>query len=392
MTNVFDGLAELYRRMLLEDVIPFWESHSIDRECGGYFTCLDRAGDVYDTDKFIWLQARQVWTFAMLYNQLEKKKKWLDIARHGAAFLTRHGMDGEGNWYFALDRNGRPLVQPYNIFSDCFAAMAFSQYAMAAGDEKAKKLALQTYHNILRRKDNPKGKYSKAVPGTRPLVALAVSMILANLSMEMEWLLDGSTVNETVSTCLEEINGLFLDEDRKLLFEYALPNGSHPDCLDGRLINPGHGIECAWFLMDIARRRRDRALIDQATDVLLSTLEFGWDSEYGGIFAFLDVEGKPPQQLEWDQKLWWAHLEALVATAMGYSLTSRPECQRWFQKVHEYTWGKFPDPKHGEWFGYLNRRGERLFGLKGGKWKGCFHLPRALYLCDRIFSDQKCSS
>lgn len=53
----FQGYASLYRDALVRDVVPFWEKNSIDRDCVGYFTCLDRQGVVYDTDKFIWLQA-----------------------------------------------------------------------------------------------------------------------------------------------------------------------------------------------------------------------------------------------------------------------------------------------------------------------------------------------
>jgi len=121
----------------------------------------------------------------------------------------------------------------------------------------------------------------------------------------------------------------------------------------------------------------------------VSTLAFGWDDEYGGIYYFLDAEGKPPQQLEWDQKLWWVHLESLVALAMGYLLTGR-KCWEWYEKVHEYAWPRFADSDHGEWFGYLNRRGEVLLNLKGGKWKGCFHVPRAMYLCYRGFHEMSC--
>jgi N-acylglucosamine 2-epimerase len=381
METDFGELAVLYRDALFQDVIPFWENHSVDWEHGGYFTCLDRAGTVFDTDKFVWLQARQVWTFSMLYNRVEKRDTWLAIARNGADFLRKHGSDDGGNWYFALDRQGRPLIQPYNIFSDCFAAMAFSQYALATGDERDKELALQTYGNILRRKDNPKGQYNKAVPGTRPLKSLALPMILANLSLELAWMLTSDVLEDTIETCLSEVMGLFLDQRRTLLHEHVSPDGAYIDCFDGRLINPGHSIEAMWFIMDIARRRHDRQLIDRAVDIILSTLAFGWDDEYGGVFYFLDAEGRPPQQLEWDQKLWWVHLETLVALAMGYRLTGREACWKWYEKVHEYAWPRFADPDYGEWFGYLNRRGEVLLNLKGGKWKGCFHVPRALHLC-----------
>jgi N-acylglucosamine 2-epimerase len=282
MTDI-ERYADQYENELFGNVIPFWEEHSIDTEHGGYFTCLDREGKVYDTDKFIWLQARQVWTFSMLYNRYEKKSKWLDIAACGADFLARHGMDQTGNWYFALNRQGQPLVQPYNIFSDCFAAMAFSQYYLAGGDPNARKTSLETYRNILRRKDNPKGSYSKVVADARPLKSLALSMILANLSLEMEDLLDGNELDAVLDVCVGEVMNLFLDDQLNLLFENVSPDGSHPDCFEGRLINPGHGIEALWFIMDIARRRGDQVLIDRAVDVILATLDFAWDAEYGGI-------------------------------------------------------------------------------------------------------------
>ncbi len=160
----FKPLAEQYKNALLNDVIPFWERHSIDWQQGGYFTCLDREGKVFDTDKFIWLQNRQVWIFSVLYTQLEKRETWLNIASNGAKFLAQHGRDADGNWYFALDRAGKPLVQPYNIFSDCFAAMAFSKYALASGEDWARDVALQTYDNVLRRKDNPKENIPRLIP------------------------------------------------------------------------------------------------------------------------------------------------------------------------------------------------------------------------------------
>ena len=383
MSNRFIDLSQPYRRALLDDVLPFWEKHSVDREGGGYFSCLGRDGSVYDTDKFLWLQARQVWMFSMLYNRLEKRDAWLQLARHGAEFLSRHGRDGEGNWYFSLARDGRPLVQPYNIFSDCFAAMAFSQYALAANDETAKMIAEQTYRNILRRKDNPKGKYTKAVPGTRPMVSLALPMILANLTLELEWLLDRDTFNQAVDDCLREVFSLFLDERRLILYEHVAPDGGKLDCFEGRLLNPGHGIEAMWFIMDIAERRNNRPLMERAVEIVLHILELGWDKQLEGICYFLDAHGHPPQQLEWDQKLWWVHVETLIALLKGYRLTGQKACWGWYEQIQAYTWKHFPDAEYGEWYGYLNRRGEVLLPLKGGKWKGCFHIPRGLYLCMR---------
>ncbi|MEW6511029.1 MAG: AGE family epimerase/isomerase [Bacteroidota bacterium] len=381
----FDELHVLYRSMLTDNVLPFWEKNSIDTEGGGYFSCLDRKGRVYDTDKFVWLQARQAWTFAMAFNRLEPRPRWLEIARHGIEFLKAHGRDEEGNWYFALTREGAPLVQPYNLFSDCFAAMAFAQFARAARDDGAAEIAVRTYRNILGRKDNPKGKYNKLVQGTRPLQSFAIPMILLNLTMEMERLLPPEETEEILSTSAGEISERFLDRALGVAREHVAPDGTHVDSFEGRLVNPGHTIEGTWFLMDYARRSLNTKLINVAVRTLLSSLRFGWDDLYGGIFYFLDAEGRPPLQLEWDQKLWWVHIEALVALSMAYELTKNKDCLAWLTRVHDYTWKHFPDPEHGEWFGYLNRRGEVYLPIKGGKWKGCFHVPRGLYLCAEIY-------
>ncbi len=383
----FEELAELYKDTLLKNVIPFWEQNSVDWEKGGYFTCLDRSGKIYDTDKFVWLQNRQVWLFSMLYNKLDKRDRWLKIAGNGAKFLAQHGRDPDGNWYFSLTREGNPLVQPYNIFSDCFAAMAFSQYALASGENWAKDIALQAYNNVLRRKENPKGKYNKSYPGTRPMKALAVPMILANLSLEMAWLLQSDTLEEILDATITEVMGDFLDPERGLMLENVAPDGSQVNSFEGRLINPGHGMEAMWFAIDIAQRSENNNLINRSVDVMLNILNFAWDKEYGGLYYFMDINGNPLQQLEWDQKLWWVHLESLVGLVMAYRLTGREECWEWYEKMHDYAWSHFSDMENGEWFGYLNRRGEVLLNLKGGKWKGCFHVPRAMYLCFKEFNN-----
>ncbi|HPG39652.1 MAG TPA: AGE family epimerase/isomerase [bacterium] len=387
MKAKFRDYARLYRDTLLNDVVPFWERHSPDREYGGYLTCLDRQGRVYDTDKFVWLQARQIWLFSRLYNDVEKKKAWLDMAALGIKFLLENGRSPEGDWYFSLTREGKPLIQPYNIFSDCFAAMALGQYSRASGESQAADLAVQTWRNILNRQTNPKGKYNKTIPGTRPLENFALPMILCNLSLELEHVLNVAVIDSAIDLCCERILKRFYRPDYKLVFENIQDDGSLSDSFEGRLINPGHGIEAMWFLMDVARRRNDRALAQQAAQIVLQILEYGWDREYGGIFYFLDAHGHPPQQLEWDQKLWWVHLETLVALVKGYALTGNQDLWQWYEKVHNYTWSHFPDPEYGEWWGYLNRRGEVLLPLKGGKWKGCFHVPRALWLCWRCFTE-----
>ncbi len=376
-------LAEQYKHELLDNVVPFWLKNSRDTE-GGYFTCLNRDGSVFDTDKFMWLQGRQVWMFSMLYNKVEKRQDWLDFALHGAHFMEKYGRAKDGTWYFSLTREGKPLIHPYNIFSDCFATQAFGQLFKATGEQRYADIALTTFYSILERIHNPKRHWSKAVEGTRPLKNFALPMILCNLSLEIEHLLPPKVVDDLIKGCIHEVMEVFYDEKTGLILENVAPDGSFVDCFEGRHLNPGHVIEAMWFIMDLGDRLGDRALIERAKDLALRHIEYGWDKEYGGIFYFLDIKGNPSQHLEWDQKLWWVHVETLIALLKGYHFTKDERCWQWFEKIHNYTWEHFADPQYGEWFGYLNRRGEILLPLKGGKWKGCYHVPRALYQCWKI--------
>lgn len=383
----FKTLAEQYKSELLDKVVPFWLDKSQDHEFGGYFTCLDRDGSVYDTDKFIWLQGREVWMFAKLYNEVEHKQEWLDCAVQGAEFLKKYGHDGQLNWYFALDREGQPLVEPYNIFSYTFAVIAFGQLAIATGNKEYEEIARKTFDIVLSRVDNPKARWNKAVPGSHNLKTFDLPMILCNVALEIEPLLEPKFLHQTIDTCLHEVLDVFYRPELGLVVEALGKDGELVDSFDGRKLNPGHAIESTWFIMDLGKRLNRPDLIEKAVEISLAEVEYGWDEQYGGIFYFMDRLGKPRHELEFDQKLWWVHIETLISMLKGYQLTGNPKCLEWFERVHDYTWKHFADPDYPEWYGYLNRRGEVLLPLKGGKWKGCFHVPRGLFNCWKMLEE-----
>ncbi len=280
-----EKIKNLYKDKLLLNVIPFWLEKSQDKEYGGYFTCLDRKGNVFDTDKFIWLQGRQVWMFSMLYNNVEKRQEWLDCAIQGAEFLRKYGHDGNLNWYFSLMREGKPLVEPYNIFSYTFATMAFGQLSKATGNEEYAEIARKTFDIILAKRDNPKGKWSKAHPGTRNIKSFSLPMILCNLALEIEHLLEPEVLQKTIDECLHEVLEVFYrPELGGIVVEHVNADGTLSDTFDGSLINPGHAIEAMWFIMDLGVRLNRPELIEKAVKITLTMIEYGWDKKMAVSF------------------------------------------------------------------------------------------------------------
>jgi len=302
-------------------------------------------------------------------------------------FLREHAVEPDGRCWFALTQEGKPLWRQRKIFSECFYVMALAGYAHASGESAPLREAEELLERIWTWSEDLRLVGAPVYEGAPASQSLAVPMILLNLIEEVVGPGDHSRFNPQVEACVERML-LHVDRQRRVVRELVAPDGSPIDSIEGRLLNPGHAIEAGWFLQSWARRLGRQALSRTAAEMVRWSMDRGWDGEYGGLFYFLDVEGYSPVQLEWDMKLWWPHNEAMVAFA--HNLLAEGLEQDWadFLKITNYALERFPDPEHGEWFGYLNRRGEVTHRFKGGPYKGCFHVPRSLHLCcgllDRI--------
>jgi N-acylglucosamine 2-epimerase len=151
----------------LNDVVPFWLRHGLDREHGGIITSLDRDGSILDTDKSVWFQGRAGWMFATLYNTVERRAEWLEAARSCVEFSRKHCFAPDGKMYFTVTREGQPLRMRRYVFSESFAAIANAAFATAAGDERAAEDAVKTFATYLRYSFTP-GVMAPKVEPTRP--------------------------------------------------------------------------------------------------------------------------------------------------------------------------------------------------------------------------------
>jgi N-acylglucosamine 2-epimerase len=380
------ALSNLYRDALLGDVIPFWMRHGLDREHGGYLTALDRDGSVIDTDKSIWFQGRGAWTLATLYNTVELRPEWLEAARSGIDFLRRYGRSPSGKLYFTVTREGQPLRMRRYVYSESFAAIANAAYAKATGDSQAAEEAITHFESYLSYSFDPGRIPPKVDTASRPMIGIGPLMISIATAQELrenlgDQVVKGQTCSAWIDEAIARIERHFLKPDYEAVMEVVGPGGEILDHFDGRQLNPGHAIECAWFIMHEGQLRSDQRLIQLGLTILDWMWKRGWDDECGGLFYFRDLRGLPVQEYWHDMKFWWPHCEAIIATLLAWKLTGDEKHARWHQQVHDWSFRHFPDPEFGEWYGYLHRDGRISTPLKGNMWKGPFHLPRMLWYC-----------
>lgn len=376
----------IYRDTLLDDAIPFWLRHGLDREHGGYLTALDRDGSVIDTDKSIWFQGRGAWMYSTLYNTVEANPIWRDAAKLGIDFLRRHGAGPDGKLYFTVTRQGRPLRMRRYVYSEAFASIANAAYAVAAQDQQAHDDARRYFETYLKYSFEPGLIPPKTDPNTRPMRGIGPLMIAIVTAQEFrqqlgDLTIHGRTCTEWIDWSIQQVEAHFYKPDRAVLMEVVGQDGAILDHFDGRQLNPGHAIECAWFILHEARARRLPNYQKLGLAILDGMWQRGWDVEYGGLFYFRDLDNKPVQEYWHDMKFWWPHCEAIIATLLAAKLTGDPKYVTRHQQVHDWSFQHFADPEYGEWYGYLHRDGRVSVPLKGNMWKGPFHLPRMLWYC-----------
>ncbi len=378
------GCRDKYLEDLRTDILPFWLKYGLDRENGGVYTCLDRDGTLMDGTKSVWFQGRFGFIAALAYNRIEKNPEWLAASRSCIDFIERHCIDSDGHMFFKVTAEGAPVQKRRYVFSECFAAMAMAEYSLAGGGETYARKALDMFLNIRKMISEPGFLPPKScIPGR----SHSITMMLINVAAIVGQVASHPAIEEQTDTSLHDLGTYFVHPEFKALLESVGPDGEFLDTLDGRVINPGHCIETAWFILGVAERRNDAHLKELALRILDWSWEWGWDKEYGGIINFRDCKGFPPQDYSQDMKFWWPQCEAVIACLYAYKLTGDPKYLERHRLAHEWAYAHFPDPEYGEWYGYLHRDGTVAQAAKGNIFKGPFHVPRMMIIASGLCND-----
>lgn len=380
--------AESYKKDLTENIMPFWMKYGLDRENGGVYTCVNRDGSLMDTTKSVWFQGRFAFICSFAYNNVEKNQEWLDAAKSTLEFIEKHCFDEQGHMYFSVTAEGKPLRKRRYVFSETFAAIAMSEYALATGDQHWAKRAIQVFEDTQR---------FLATPGFLPakfeadvkLQGHSIVMILINVGSCIRKVVDDPKLTQQIDESIEKLKKYFIHPEFKCLLETVGDNGEFIDTNMTRTINPGHCIETSWFIMEEAKLRGwDKPMFDLALQVFDWSWDWGWDKQYGGIINFRDCKNLPSQDYSQDMKFWWPQCETIIASLYAYLGTGDEKYLYRHERISEWTYAHFPDAEYGEWYGYLHRDGTVAQPAKGNLYKGPFHIPRMMIkgymLCQEI--------
>lgn len=387
--NGYRQLRKLYRELLLDGIVPFWLRHGADREHGGVLSCMTEEGQVLSEDKYVWSQARWLWTLSALYNRIEPRPEFLELARDTARFLLEHCRDAAGDWVYHTGRKGSVIEGPVSIYSDCFAVYGLSEFYRAAPDERVLQAALETHRRIRRRIAQPG--FRETAPYLLPAgrKAHAVPMILTEVTNELAGTAGSAELRDRAAGYAAEVMDHFLRPDG-FLVEYLSDEYEPLPGNEGSAVVPGHAIESMWFVMHVARRVGNSGWVERAAAAVRHHLETGWDGTYGGIYLGIDARSLPPFIPNAEKKLWWPHTEALYALLLTERLTGAPWCREWYERVHDWAFRHFAMPETGEWRQRLTRDGRPTQDVVALPVKDPFHLPRAAILITQLLRDAAC--
>jgi len=382
--------AARYRADLTGNIMPFWMKHGLDRVNGGVYTCLDRDGTLMDGTKSVWFQGRFGFIAAYAYNNVEKNPEWLAASKSCIDFIERHCFDTDGHMFFTVTAEGAPVQKRRYVFSECFAIIAMAEYALASGDRSYADKALELFRRTRTMLTTPGFLPPKTTQGG---YSHSITMMFFNVVVVLKKVIDAPDLDQQLVTSLELIEKYLLKPEYKTILESVDEQGNLIDTLAGRVINPGHCIETAWFLMEAAPLMADPERVRRlGIQILDWDFEWGWDKEFGGIINFRDCRDFPPQDYSQDMKFWWPQCETIIASLYAYKLTCDEHYLKMHRQVSEWTYRHFPDETYGEWYGYLHRDGTVAQPAKGNIFKGPFHVPRmmikSMLLCNEILNGQ----
>ena len=375
------------RSELYENIIPFWQKHTVDEEFGGFAGHVGRdlVKDKH-AGKGLILNARILWTFAAMY-RFDAAPKYLELAKMAYDYLNRYFWDNQfGGVFWQVDYCGQCVDDSKKIYGQAFYIYALAEYYLATKDAGALKRANEMFELIERHS------FDKVNTGYFEICnrdwTIAEGARLSDKDMnEKKSMNTHLHIIESYTNLYrcqhnpkvaEKILGLIDNFTRHIIDRKTF----HFNHFFDELWRPksdsytfGHDIEGSWLLYEAAEILEKPALKKEVADIALKMAEVvrkeGLDKDGGLLY-----EGRQGKIINSDKE-WWPQAEAVVGFLNAYQLSGK----EYFLQAALNSWNFIDrcivDHEGGEWFMKVSRDGSPdLKDPKVSEWKCPYHNTR----------------
>ncbi len=408
-------LLEEVRNHLNNELLPFWLTHGLDEEFGGFLTYFDKDGKpTGETVKTFLCQARMIYSYASAHRAGYGDGAFLDLARQGVEFVLKHFWDKENEgWFWTAQQDGTPLNKSKLTYGHSFIIYALSEYAMASGNQEALDWALKTF-DVLQRKiaDNCWGGYfefmeedwRKKRPGKYggDRKSFDVHMHLMEALTNLYEATGESNHKEHACQVIDLILARILHPEhrlgqaqfmldwtpvRQILFVDVWGSDRDVEEGEGRPLNNtsfGHNVEFAWLLNHSIRilGLELEPYKDIFQRIFDHCFRYGIDWEKGGVYCEGPFNGPAREK----NKEFWQQAETLVGYLDAYLLFGDDRYLDAYENVHRFVMDTVIHHEVGEWYPLFDENNNRVWDYMGHAWKINYHTVRSMIQCEKRLS------
>lgn len=375
------------RRELLENILPFWRTRTLDERRGGFIGQMSNDLKVQeDAPKGLILNARILWTFSAVHRYTHDEQDRA-LARRAYEYLTRYFRDDQhGGYFWELDPSGAVLDGKKKVYGQAFCVYALAEYYRTFQSEDAVRQAIDVFHRIeAHTRDKVTGGYFETMlRDWQPCEDMRLSDKDMNEKKSMNnhlHLLEAYAnllrvwPEPLLADRLRELIHLFrryILNAEQTHFQHFFDESWAPRS-DGYTF--GHDIEGSWLLCEAADVLGDAQLVADvrttAANIARSTLAEGLDAD-GSLF-YEACKGRITNR----NKEWWPQAEAVIGFYNAWQLTGDDAFRNAAVRCWRFIEERIVDHVHGEWFWCVRPDGTHDPSQpKVSAWKGPYHNGR----------------
>ena len=397
-----------------------WYPQCIDSLYGGFITGFTYDfKPTGPQDKFIVTQARHTWSTSKAALRYRDVPYYKTCAHHGYIFLKDVMWDKTyGGFYTLVNRQGNVKDLAKIAYGNAFGIYALAAYYAYSHDTGALNLAKQAFLWLENHSHDPvhKGYFQHLQRDGTPIQRAASTQSTSDLGYKDQnssiHLLEAFTelysvwhdplLRERLHEMLLLIRDTMVTSRGNLVLFFkpdwtpvSFSDSSHAAVMMHRNLDHvsfGHDVETAYLMREASEAlgiQNDTITLHVGKRMVDHALNNGWDDSLGGFYdEGYYFKEKQTITIIKNSKNWWAQAEGLNTLLIMSDLFPDDPMRYFdkFRKLWKYTQTYLIDDTYGDWYEEgLDKEPQRKTALKGHIWKATYHQFRALMNCvDRL--------